>query len=117
MKITPNTIDNFDEKIKFWQNDLEEPNPYLATKIIEKVKNQHHSHFDIFPFRISKLAIASMFIVGLFSGYLLHLLSEQTNNDQNITKSNNEAVMMKKYTSEMYITEMKQSEIEDFFRN
>ena len=117
MKITPNSIDNFNENIKLWQNDEEKPNPYLATKIIESINQKQESHLDIIPFRISKFAIASMLVFGLFSGYFLHLLTEQPISNQNLTQSNNEAIMMEKYTSEMYITEIKQSEIEDFFRN
>lgn len=117
MKIISNSIDNFDENIKLWQNDEEKPNPFLASKIIENIKQQKHSEFDIIPFRISKFAIATMLIFGLFSGYFLHILTEQPINNQDVSQSNNEAIMMKKYTSEMYITEIKQSEIEDFFRN
>lgn len=115
MKTKYNPSDQFDDPIKIWQNDFEAPNPYFASIIMEKLS--HQNNITIFPFRISKLAFAIMLIFGLFSGYILHVFTEQNINNENIAQQEQESLMLKKYAEEMYISEIKQSEIEDFFKN
>lgn len=115
MKTKSNQSDYFDDQIKIWQNDFEAPNPYLVSIITEKLS--HQNNITIFPFRISKMSLAIMLVVGLFSAYFLHIFTEQNINHQNIAQQEQETIMLQKYAEEMYITEIKQSEIEDFFKN
>lgn len=114
MKTKSNQPDYFDNQIKIWQNDFEAPNPYLASIITEKLS--HRNNITIFPFKISKISLAIMLIFGLFSAYVLHIFTEQNLNNQNIAQQEQETLMLQKYTEEMYITEIKQSEIEGFFK-
>lgn len=115
MKTKYNPSDQFDDQIKIWQNDFEAPTPYLASIITEKLSNQNN--ITIFPFKISKISLAIMLVFGLFSGYVLHVFTEQNLNKQNIAQQEQEILLLQKYTEEMYITEIKQNEIEDFFKN
>lgn len=101
--------DKFNEILCSWKEDFDTPNPFLSENIIQSQSNISTNHF---PVQFSKLSFATILVLGLITGYIFYIITENSyqNNENSISS---EANLMSKYKSEIFISELKYSEIEN----
>ncbi len=99
----------FDTAISAWKQDFEAPNPFLSEKTI---LSQTKVEKRIIPFKLSKTSIAAIITIGIISGFTLFSISNNFA-QKNESAISEETTPLIKYKNEMYISELKHSEIEN----
>ncbi len=97
------------EMLFSWKEDFETPNPFLSEKIIHSFPK---TTINLISFKLTKISVAAIITIGLISGYLLFSITENFTQNQEgvITEENNSLI---EYKNDIYISELKYSEIEN----